>query len=114
MPGDSRESILARLWAAAPAAVPRPARGTRPGTPARLIDALREALEEAWGELRPIEARSQLDLFGGAPEASPPLDVEAAGVLEELRAFDPERSTPIEALVALQRWVSRLRGEGAE
>ena len=58
--------------------------------------------------------RSQLDLFGGAPEASPPLDVEAAGVLEELRAFDPERSTPIEALVALQRWVSRLRGEGAE
>jgi DNA mismatch repair protein MutS len=64
------------------------------------------------GDRRAEAQRSQLDLFGGAPGVSARLDVEAAGVLEELRAFDPEHSTPIDALVALERWVSRLRGEG--
>jgi DNA mismatch repair protein MutS len=57
--------------------------------------------------------RSQLDLFGGAPtDVRAPLGAESASVLEELRAFDPERSTPVEALVTLERWVNRLREEG--
>jgi DNA mismatch repair protein MutS len=51
----------------------------------------------------------QLPLFGaGAPQS--PCEQE---VLEELRALDPDRVTPIEALGLLARLAGRLRGGGA-
>ena len=51
----------------------------------------------------------QLPLFGtGAPQSRC-----EAEVLEELRALDPDRTTPIEALGLLARLAGRLRGGGA-
>jgi hypothetical protein len=34
-------------------------------------------------------------------------------VLDQLRALDPDRITPMDALAVLARLVERLRGEGA-
>ncbi len=61
------------------------------------------------------EARSvrsddpQLALFG----TGPPRDPAETGVLEELRALDPDRITPVEALVLVAKLVGQLRGGGA-
>ncbi len=60
------------------------------------------------------EANSgQLALALESPVAGPsePAAEDEARVLAELRAMKPDETTPIEALVALQRWAARL-GEG--
>jgi len=62
----------------------------------------------------------QLSLFAApaAGSAAPPAAGEqrAAGeaeraVLDELRSLDPDRVAPLDALLALQRWRTRLAGE---
>ena len=50
----------------------------------------------------------QLALFGTSPPRSPA----ETEVLEELRALDPDRITPMDALALVTRLVGRLRGEG--
>jgi len=50
----------------------------------------------------------QLGLFAGT--AAPP-DPDEEAVLAELRAVDPERTTPLDALALLARWRGRLSGE---
>ena len=51
----------------------------------------------------------QLALFG----TGPPRDPAEAEVLDELRALDPDRITPVEALVLVAKLVGQLRGGGA-
>ena len=48
--------------------------------------------------------------FGDAPDepAQAPADPAAAEVLAELRALDPDRTTPLEALQKLSAWSRRL------
>ena len=58
------------------------------------------------GTARPED--EQLALFGTHPPRSP---AETA-VLDELRALDPDRTTPIDALALLARLAGRLRGGG--
>ncbi len=53
------------------------------------------------------EGGAQLGLF--AVEGASPAE---RAVLKDLRAFDPERTTPVDALVAVQAWIQRLRGSG--
>jgi DNA mismatch repair protein MutS len=50
-------------------------------------------------------SEEQLGLFAG--DGASPVERE---VLGELRDFDPERTTPLDALLAMQAWVQRLRG----
>jgi len=50
----------------------------------------------------------QLALFGTSPPRSP----EETAVLEELRALDPDRITPMDAFALVARLVGRLRGGG--
>ncbi|MEN8181590.1 MAG: DNA mismatch repair protein MutS [Myxococcota bacterium] len=57
--------------------------------------------------------RAQLDLFTPSGSA-PPLGAAEREVLAALRALDPERTTPLEALAALERWVLRLSEEDPE
>jgi len=57
VPADSRETVLARLWAAAPGAVARPDSPQRPAAPGRPVEALQLALEAAGGALAEVEAR---------------------------------------------------------
>jgi len=51
----------------------------------------------------------QLALFGTGPPRNPT----ETEVLDQLRALDPDRITPMDALAVLARLVERLRGEGA-
>ena len=51
------------------------------------------------------ESQGQLALFSGQ-SAGPSL--EESEVLTELRELDADRTTPMDALVALQRWRTRL------
>jgi DNA mismatch repair protein MutS len=87
------------------------------GLPAPVIERAREilrALES--GELRMRELAggeaetAQLGLF---PAGEPALADAEREVLEALRAADPERTTPLDALLLLQRLRGRL-GEGGE
>jgi DNA mismatch repair protein MutS len=57
--------------------------------------------------LRPDDP--QLALFG----TGPPRDPAETEVLEELRALDPDRITPLEALLLVAKLVGQLRGRGA-
>jgi DNA mismatch repair protein MutS len=64
------------------------------------------------GKSEAASARSddpQLALFGSGP----PPDPAETEVLEEIRALDPDRITPVEALVLVAKLVDRLRGGGA-
>jgi len=93
------------------------------GLPAAVIQRAREilrALES--GELRMREladdsaAAAQLRLFeGGAPPPAPASGptAEEREVLDALRAADPEHTTPIDALLLLQRLRARLGGSGS-
>jgi len=63
------------------------------------------------GKAEPEGARTadpQLALFGTSPPRSP----DETKVLEELRALDPNRITPMDALALVTRLVGRLRGGG--
>jgi DNA mismatch repair protein MutS len=93
------------------------------GLPAAVIQRAREilrALES--GELRmrelaaDSEAAAQLRLFeGGEPRPAPAggPTAEEREVLDALRAADPEHTTPIDALLLLQRLRARLGGGGS-
>jgi DNA mismatch repair protein MutS len=93
------------------------------GLPAPVIQRAREVLRALEsGELRMREvaggrpADPQLPLFegggaGAAPETASPSAAEREA-LEALRAADPERTSPIDALLLLQRLRERLREEG--
>jgi DNA mismatch repair protein MutS len=96
------------------------------GLPERVIDRARELLRQLEGEAgaggeggahgRLAAASPQLGLFeGSAAQASaaaaPLLTPPEAAVLATLRALDPERTTPLEALVTLHGVVKQLRGE---
>jgi DNA mismatch repair protein MutS len=48
------------------------------------------------------EGAAQMELFGKRPEAN------EASVIEEIRALDPERLTPLDALMRLSAWKERL------
>jgi DNA mismatch repair protein MutS len=86
------------------------------GLPASVVARAREvlaALEAGAGGPQPPSRRPapQLALFGApAAEAVPGTasDPTEAAVVAELRALDLERTTPIDALLALQRWRERL------
>jgi DNA mismatch repair protein MutS len=89
------------------------------GLPPALIDRARSILanlesEELDPQGRPRFARAEdRDADGPASRAQLPLFGAGASrgegeVLAELRGFDPERTTPMEALAALARWRSRL------
>jgi DNA mismatch repair protein MutS len=93
------------------------------GLPAPVIVRAREILRALeTGELRMRELAGgadsgQLGLFETAPETPAPaaaLPAAEREVLEALRAADPERLPPIEALLLLERLRARLReGEGS-
>jgi DNA mismatch repair protein MutS len=55
----------------------------------------------------PPGGETQLGLFA-SDGASP----DERAVLDALRELDPERTTPMEALLAVQAWAERLRGGG--
>lgn len=57
---------------------------------------------------------SQLGLFGDAPRPAPKSlpTGEAGAVLEALKAFDVDRSTPLDALTAVSAWKQLLKGKG--
>ena len=85
------------------------------GLPARVIERARELLrglenQEGDGPGRGSRAgaTAQLGLFARAPE-SPPHSPQELEVLAALRALEPERTTPLEALAALHHMVSTLR-----
>jgi DNA mismatch repair protein MutS len=73
-----------------------------------LDDAGRPRLAQRGGAAPAAPGAGQLGLFDG-PAAASPAERE---VLEALRALDPERTAPVDALLALQRLVERLRGGG--
>jgi DNA mismatch repair protein MutS len=97
------------------------------GLPATVLERAREILhnlesEELGEDGRPRLAEhgtasssrarnedEQLALFGTRPPQSPA----EAEVLDEIRALDPDRTTPMEALALVARLVARLRQEGA-
>ncbi|HEX6852913.1 MAG TPA: DNA mismatch repair protein MutS [Candidatus Polarisedimenticolaceae bacterium] len=101
------------------------------GVPAAVLARAREILEnlekdEFGGDGLPRRARrggstryrrGETPLFALAePEPrTPPPDPSVAEILAELRACDPDRLTPIDALQRLDAWVRRLRtrGDGA-
>jgi DNA mismatch repair protein MutS len=56
------------------------------------------------------EQRHQLPLFGAAPASGVP-DAREQAVLAELRDLQPDRITPIEALLTLERLTGQLREE---
>jgi len=85
------------------------------GLPARVIERARELLRGlesqeggAPGHGRLAAATAQLGLFARPPEPAP-LSPQESEVLAALRALEPERTTPLEALTALHYLVSTLR-----
>jgi DNA mismatch repair protein MutS len=84
------------------------------GLPETVIARARAVLAELEAERHPSEAaeagakRPQLDLFAPQPD---PAEAEA---LEALRALDPLRTTPLDALALLTRLQDRLAGSGGE
>jgi DNA mismatch repair protein MutS len=96
------------------------------GLPERVIERARELLRQLEGEGgtageggtpgRIAAASPQLGLFERSePQASGPVTVSItpseAAVLSTLRALDPERTTPLDALVTLHGVVKQLRDE---
>jgi DNA mismatch repair protein MutS len=84
------------------------------GLPSRVIERAREILRQLEGDGasagRLAVATAQLGLFGRPPEAPAPAPpAHEVDVLNALRALDPERTTPLDALATLHRLVSRLR-----
>jgi len=83
------------------------------GLPAAVIARAREVLAEL--ESHAGLRAPQLALFpvaASTTEPRPGREVER-GVLDEIRALDPDRVAPVDALLALQRWRARLDGDGA-
>jgi DNA mismatch repair protein MutS len=85
------------------------------GLPARVIERARQLLRELEGEGGDDAARgrlraatAQLGLFA-APAAAPARTPEETEVLAALRAVEPDRTTPLEALALVHRLVSQLR-----
>ncbi len=85
------------------------------GLPARVIERARELLRglesqegDGPGRGRREGATAQLGLFARPPEPAP-LSPQESEVLAALRALEPERTTPLEALAALHQMVSTLR-----
>ena len=96
------------------------------GLPKAVIERAREILGNLEGGELDEAGRPRLAQHAGAPAEVPPesgqlgLFAAAAGpsaeerdVLEGLRALDPERVAPIDALLLLRSWVERLRGDGS-
>jgi DNA mismatch repair protein MutS len=85
------------------------------GLPERVIARAREVLAELESAGGRGGAPPQLSLFGsGVREPEAPDAAPAAGereVLDELRGCDPDRTTPVDALLLLRRWRERLGGE---
>lgn len=52
---------------------------------------------------------SQLGLFGSAPKSPPPVPAKEHPLLEKLRAFALDQSTPLEALNAIAEWKRLLK-----
>jgi DNA mismatch repair protein MutS len=80
------------------------------GLPERVVARARELLAGLEAGRRtgaPPSPEPQLALFAPAAPSGPEADV-----LAELRAVDPERTTPLDALARLARWSARLREEG--
>ncbi|UCE85860.1 MAG: DNA mismatch repair protein MutS, partial [Deltaproteobacteria bacterium] len=91
------------------------------GLPETVIERAREVLgrlegteADAGGATPEADGAPQLGLFS-RPDSEPrdALAPAESAALEALRALDPERLTPIDALTALHRIVARLRAEGA-
>jgi DNA mismatch repair protein MutS len=95
------------------------------GLPATVLERAKEILHNLESEELSEDGRPRLAEHGGAeargkPEddqlplfgATPPRDPAEAEVLEELRALDPDQTTPMQALALLERLLGRLRGEG--
>ena len=85
------------------------------GLPERVIARAKELLRELEGQ-GPAAARgrapsAQLGLFSPPAPAQPAMAPNEAEALRVLRALDPERTTPLDALAALHRLVSMLREE---
>jgi DNA mismatch repair protein MutS len=114
VPGDASRSYgiqVARLAGLPPAVLERASEILHNLESEELGEDGRPRLAEhgvAKGESRGAE-NLQLPLFG----TSQPLSVCEAEAIEELRALDPDRITPIEALGLLARLAGRLRGGGA-
>ena len=79
------------------------------GLPDAVLSRAREVLAglEARDPRPPASPTSQLGLF----EASPALSAAERAVIEEIRASDPDRIRPLDALAELARWRERLEGE---
>ncbi len=96
------------------------------GLPRAVIERAREILGNLEGGELDEAGRPRLAQHAGAPAEEPPesgqlgLFAAAGGpsseereVLDGLRALDPERVAPIDALLLLRGWVERLRGDGS-
>ena len=70
------------------------------GLPRTVVSRAREMLAQLETGARP-GATSQLPLFAAAAPASSPASDRAEPMLRRLRALDPDRMTPIEALAVL-------------
>jgi hypothetical protein len=71
----------------------------------------RETVQPPGAERARGDAESQLGLFRDAGDAPSAEHTSLRAALAELRALDLERTTPLEALGHLARFVARLKGE---